>query len=134
KGEHVDELVGFAKTMREHAIKAAINCNHDRLLDTCGTGGDGGRTFNVSTAVAFVAAAAGIPVAKHGNRAVSSKTGSIDVLEALGIEVDIEPIFLDQIFKQTNLVFLHAQLHHPAMRYVAPIRRKLQRRTIFNMI
>ncbi len=132
KGEHVDELVGFAKTMREHSVKAILGREH--ILDTCGTGGDGGKTFNISTAVAFIAAAAGVPVAKHGNKAVSGKTGSVDVLEALGIEIDVDPIFFNEIFKQTNLLFLHAQLHHPAMRYVAPIRKRLQRRTIFNMI
>ncbi len=132
KGERVSELVGFAKAMRFHSIKASLG--RDGILDTCGTGGDGGKTFNISTAVAFIAAAAGIPVAKHGNRAVSGKSGSIDVLEALGIEIDISPLMFQQLFRQTNLLFLFAQLHHPAMKYVAPIRKKLQRRTIFNML
>ncbi|OEF98716.1 anthranilate phosphoribosyltransferase [Desulfuribacillus alkaliarsenatis] len=132
KGEHITELVGFAKAMRAHSI--SVNLDNSNLLDTCGTGGDGGNIFNISTAVAFVAAAAGIPVAKHGNRAVSGKSGSVDVLEALGINIQLDQLQSQHIFNETNLVFLFAQQHHPTMKYVAPIRKKLQRRTIFNMV
>ena len=132
KGEHVSELIGFAKAMRNHSIK--IQLPVDDILDTCGTGGDGANIYNVSTAVAFVAASAGIPVAKHGNRAISSKSGSIDVLEALGIGLKIDQHKSKQLFKATNLLFMFAQQHHPAMRFVAPIRSKLKKRTIFNML
>lgn len=132
KGETVDEVIGAAQAMRERSVRVI----HDLplVLDVCGTGGDGAQTINVSTAVAFVVAGTGVPVAKHGNRAASSLCGSADVLEALGIALDREPTDSARLLRDHHIAFLFAQRHHPAMRAVGPIRRDLGVRTIFNVL
>jgi anthranilate phosphoribosyltransferase len=131
KGESAAELVGAARAMRERSL----HVTHDRdVVDVCGTGGDGAGTINISTAVAFVLAGAGVCVAKHGNRAASSKCGSADVLEALGVKIDIPPEQAARQLAQHNITFLFAQHYHPAMRAVGPIRRELGVRTIFNLL
>jgi anthranilate phosphoribosyltransferase len=132
KGETAAELTGFARVMRENSIRIAPRC--PRLVDTCGTGGGGVPTFNISTAAAFVAAGAGVAVAKHGNRAMTSKCGSADVLEALGVRLDLPPAAVCAGIEQVGIGFLFAQAHHPAMRFVAPIRRELPFRTLFNCL
>ncbi len=132
KGESVDEIAGFAGVMREHAVSIAPA--RERIVDTCGTGGDGQGTFNISTATALVAAAMEIPVAKHGNRAVSSKSGSADVLEALGVRIDLLPGAVTRLIEEVGVGFLFAPHHHPAMRYAAPVRKQLGIRTIFNVL
>jgi anthranilate phosphoribosyltransferase len=131
KGETVDEITGAAKIMRDKA--ARINAP-EGVLDTCGTGGDMSHTFNVSTTVAMVVAAAGIPVAKHGNRSVSSKSGSADVLEALGIKIDLQPEKVEKCLFETGFGFLFAPLFHPAMKYAIGPRREMGIRTIFNIL
>ncbi len=132
RGETLQELIGFARAMRAHSIKVPID-NPD-LLDTCGTGGDTLKTWNLSTAAVFVVAAAGVPVAKHGNRAVSSRCGSADVLEALGVNLNLTPEQIAQGIEQVGVGFMFAPLHHPAMRHVAPVRRELGVRTVFNLL
>lgn len=132
KGETADELEGAARAMHERAL--AIPTHTTGLLDTCGTGGDQLHTFNISTAVAIVAAAAGIPVAKHGNRSVSSSSGSSDVLETLGVRLDLTPEQIGQCLEATGIGFCFAPLLHSAMKYVAPVRRELGIRTIFNYL
>jgi anthranilate phosphoribosyltransferase len=131
KGETVDEITGFARVMRQVAVR--IGSKHTRFVDTAGTGG-GVSTFNVSTAAAFVISAAGVPVAKHGNRAVTSKAGSADVLEQLGVQVGCEPEVSEQALNEIGLCFMFAPSFHPAMKRVAQIRRDLGRRTIFNLL
>lgn len=132
KGETAEEILGAATAMRERARKVA----HSRVdaVDTCGTGGDGRGTFNVSTAAAFVAAAGGAPVAKHGNRAISSRSGSSDLLAALGVPVEVEPEISGRQLDEIGIAFLFAPLHHPATRAVAPVRKALGVRTIFNLL
>lgn len=130
KGETVEEIYGFIKTLRKNMISININ----DAIDVCGTGGDGSGTFNVSTAVAFVVAGAGIKVAKHGNRAASSSCGSADVLEALGVNINLTPKQAEQVFKKIGMVFLFAPLYHPAMKNVVTIRKELKIRTIFNFL
>ena len=132
KGETADEIAGCAEAMREHVLP----CRPQRadLVDTAGTGGDGGRTFNISTAAALVAAAAGAGVAKHGNRAVSSQSGSADVLEALGFTLDLGPERVAQSIDELGFGFLFAPTHHPAMKHAAPVRRELGARTVFNVL
>jgi anthranilate phosphoribosyltransferase len=127
----VDELVGAVTAMRAHMrpVKAP-----DGAIDLCGTGGDGLGTLNISTAVSFVVAAAGVPVAKHGNRSASSRSGAADVLEALGVKLGLEPAHAEQVLDRTGIVFLFAQTHHPAMRHVGPARKQIGRRTIFNLL
>lgn len=133
KGETAEEIAGCAETMRRHAVTVHSRRKAD-LIDTCGTGADKVKTFNVSTAVAFVAAAAGIPVAKHGNRAVTSKCGSADVLEALGCRLELSPERVAQAIDDIGIGFLFARAHHPAMKYAAPIRQELGVRTVFNVL
>jgi len=132
KGESVDEVVGAARAMRERSLRV----EHDLplVLDVCGTGGDGAHTINISTAVAFVVAGTGVPVAKHGNRAASSTCGSADVLEALGVKLDRSPEASSRLLRDKHITFMFAQRHHPAMRAVGPIRRDLGVRTIFNVL
>lgn len=132
KGETPDEIAGAATAMR--ARVRAIPHSLDGVVDTCGTGGDGKGTFNVSTAAAFVAAAGGVPVAKHGNRAISSRSGSADVLAALGIRIEIEPEEAGRQLEEIGLAFLFAPVLHPAMKAVAPVRRALGVRTVFNLV
>jgi len=131
KGETVDEITGAARVMREKAAKIKSPLG---VLDTCGTGGDMSHTFNISTTVAIVVAAAGIPVAKHGNRSVSSKSGSADVLEALGIKIDLQPEKVEKCLFETGFGFLFAPLFHPAMKYAIGPRREMGIRTIFNIL
>ncbi|MBL8047717.1 MAG: anthranilate phosphoribosyltransferase [Chthonomonas sp.] len=126
-----DELVGFVTEMREHMV--AVPVEGDVVLDTCGTGG-GPPSFNLSTGAAFVAAAAGVHVAKHGNRAVSSKCGSADVLEALGANLELDVPNLQRVFRETGMQFLFAPNQHPAMRVMGPIRREIGVRTVFNWL
>jgi anthranilate phosphoribosyltransferase len=132
KGETVDEIVGMAKSMREHALHVEITARP--LLDTCGTGGSSKKIFNASTAAAFVAAAAGAQVAKHGNRAMTSKSGSADLLEALGAEVDLTPKQVATCVEQTGVGFMFAQSFHPAMKFAGPLRPQIGIRSIFNII
>jgi anthranilate phosphoribosyltransferase len=132
RGETLDEMVGFARAMRAHAVSVPVQV--PGLLDTCGTGGDAMKTWNLSTGIAFVVAAAGVPVAKHGNRAVSSRCGSADVLEALGANLNLTPEQVAEAIQQVGIGFLFAPLHHPAMRHVASVRRELCVRTVFNLL
>jgi anthranilate phosphoribosyltransferase len=132
KGETADEIAGCAEAMRAHVL--AVKPNRGDLVDTAGTGGDGARTFNISTAAALVAAAAGAGVAKHGNRAVSSSSGSADVLEALGFSLELEPQRIERSIDELGFGFLFAPTHHPAMRHAAPVRRELAARTVFNVL
>jgi anthranilate phosphoribosyltransferase len=132
KGETSAEIAGFAQTMRDCAVK--INCNQQQLIDTCGTGGDKKGTFNVSTTVAFVVAGAGVAVAKHGNRGVSSSCGSADVLNALGISVDLPPEAVAKMIEEIQIGFLYAPSFHTAMKYAATPRKELGFRTIFNLL
>ncbi len=132
KGETADEITGCAEAMREHVL--AVRPARDDLVDTAGTGGDGAGTFNISTAAALVAAAAGAGVAKHGNRAVSSKSGSADVLESLGFDLELPPERIERSIDELGFGFLFAPTHHPAMRHAAPVRRELAARTVFNVL
>jgi len=131
KGESVDELTGFVQSMRNHVTR--VDIEHD-AVDTCGTGGDGLRTFNISTAAAIVAAGAGCRVAKHGNRNASSQCGSADVLEALGVTIALDARGVRSCIDDAGIAFMFAPLFHPAMRYAAPVRRELGVRTVFNVI
>ena len=131
RGETVEEIVGFAEAMRERAIKVPVDVDGP-LLDTCGTGGTGISTINISTTALFVVAAGGAKVAKHGNRGVTKKSGSADVLESLGVELSQDPARLAESIRKTGLAFIYARSHHPAMKFVAPIRADLGARTIFN--
>jgi anthranilate phosphoribosyltransferase len=132
KGEAVSEISGAAAAMRRRAI--AIPHQRQGLVDTCGTGGDGRGTFNISTAAALVAAAAGVAVAKHGNRSVSSRSGSADVLAALGVRIEVSPETAGRTLDTVGIAFLFAPLLHPAMREMMPVRRELGLRTIFNVL
>ena len=132
KGETVEEITGFVSVMRDKAVQIAPS--RDGLVDTCGTGGDSVHTFNISTAAALVAAGMGIPVAKHGNRAVSSQCGSADVLEALGVDLALEPEAVSELIDRVGIGFLFAPNHHPAMKHVAAARRSLGIRTVFNLL
>jgi anthranilate phosphoribosyltransferase len=132
KGETADEIAGFAEAMRAHVVP--VHPERDDLVDTAGTGGDGAHTLNISTAAALVAAAAGAAVAKHGNRAVSSSSGSADVLEALGFELELPPERIARSIDALGFGFMFAPTHHPAMRHAAPVRRELATRTVFNVL
>lgn len=131
RGETIKEIVDMVKVMRKYMNKIEID---DKLLDTCGTGGDGLGTINVSTAAAIVCAASGAKVAKHGNKAASSKSGSADVLEALGVNINLEPDQVKKCIEKIGIGFMFAPIFHPAMKYVVPVRKKLGIRTIFNFI
>src|SRR5512134_4074607 len=133
KKETIGEIAAAAQVMREFATRVEVP-DHAHLLDTCGTGGDSAHTFNVSTAAAFVAAAAGAKVAKHGNRSVSSKSGSADVLEALGVSIGLDPGQVARSIGEVGVGFMFAPHHHPAMKHAAPVRRELGVRTIFNIL
>ena len=132
KGETANEIAGCAEAMREHVLH--VRPRRSDLVDVVGTGGDGANTYNISTAAALVAAAAGAGVAKHGNRAASSQTGSADVLEALGFELELPPERIERSIDELGFGFLFAQAHHPAMRHAAPVRRELATRTVFNVL
>jgi anthranilate phosphoribosyltransferase len=142
KGETVEEIVGFAEAIRAAAAPLAIHnstldvsgTERDALVDTCGTGGDASNTFNISTATSFVVAGAGVRVAKHGNRSVSSKCGSADVMEALGVNINLPPARLSACLEQVGIAFLFAPSMHSAMKYVQPARRELRLRTVFNLL
>lgn len=131
KGETIEEITGSAAGMREHCIKLL---NDEDVLEIVGTGGDGSNSFNISTTSSIVIAASGVKVAKHGNRAASSKCGAADVLESLGIKIDVSPQKSATILNKINICFLFAQNYHIAMKYVAPIRRELGIRTVFNIL
>lgn len=133
KGESVTEITAAAQVMREMVNPVAIE-NKIHLVDIVGTGGDGAHTFNISTAAMFVAAAAGAKVAKHGGRAVSSQSGSADVLEALNIQLQLNPSQIAQCLEQTKIGFMFAPQHHPAMKYAAPVRKELGVKSIFNLL
>ncbi len=132
KGETAEEIAGCAEGMRDHVIP--VRPASDDLVDTAGTGGDGANTFNISTAAALVAAAAGAHVAKHGNRSISSRTGSADVLEALGFHLDLPAERIADSIDELGFGFMFAPTHHPAMRHAAPVRRELAARTVFNVL
>ena len=132
KGETPEEVAGFAKAMRDFSVK--INLQDKNMIDVCGTGGDGSNTFNVSTAVSFVVAGAGIKVAKHGNRSISSKSGSADVLIELGLNINLSPSQSEQALTEIGIAFLFAPNFHPAMKYAAPVRKALGLKTIFNVL
>ena len=131
RGESVDEIAAGAEVMRARALKVAAPPG---AIDTCGTGGDASGTVNISTAAAFVVAACGVPVAKHGNKAQSSRSGSADVLEALGISLDLDPDGVGRCIAEAGIGFMFAQRHHGAMRHVGPVRVELGTRTIFNLL
>ncbi len=132
KGESIDEVVGFAKTMRQHSVK--IKVDDENAIDVCGTGGDSLGTFNISTIASFVVAGAGVTVAKHGNRSVSSKSGSADLLTSLGVNVQCAPAKVQDCVNSVGIGFLFAPLFHPAMKYASKARTELGIRTIFNML
>ncbi|MBR1930555.1 MAG: anthranilate phosphoribosyltransferase [Lachnospiraceae bacterium] len=131
KGETTEEISGSAEAMRAHALKV----DHDMdVLEIVGTGGDGANSFNISTTSSLIIAAAGVPVAKHGNRAASSKSGAADCLEALGVKISIEPARCAELLKEIGICFFFAQTYHTAMKYVGPIRKELGIRTVFNIL
>lgn len=131
KGETIDEITASAAGMRAHCVKLLHEMD---VLEIVGTGGDGSNSFNISTTASLVIAAAGVPVAKHGNRAASSRCGAADVLEALGVNIDLEPKRSAELLKTINICFLFAQNYHIAMKYVAPVRKELSIRTVFNIL
>lgn len=132
KGETFEELAGAAKAMRRKALR--IQVSSQTVVDTCGTGGDAAQTFNISTTTAFVVAGCGVTVAKHGNRSVSSKCGSADLLEAMGVKLDINPEIVEEAIEEIGIGFLYAPLYHGAMRYAAKARKEIGIRSIFNML
>jgi anthranilate phosphoribosyltransferase len=143
KGETVEEIVGFAEAIRAAAAPLGLRPNHtvdvsgterDALVDTCGTGGDASGTFNISTATALVVAGAGVRVAKHGNRSLTSRCGSADVMEALGVNINLSPVRLAACLDQVGIAFLFAPAMHSAMKYVQSARRELRLRTVFNLL
>src|SRR5579862_3324998 len=134
KGETAEELLGFARAMRERSTTVDVGLDAEPLLDTCGTGGDGGGSFNISTVAAFVVAGAGVRVAKHGNRSFSTRCGSADILEELGVEVSQAPDRVAQAIREIGIGFLFAPALHPAMRHAQPARAELKMRTVFNLV
>jgi anthranilate phosphoribosyltransferase len=134
KGETPDEIAGFARGMREHSVQVSLKADQRLLVDTCGTGGDGAGTFNISTTAAFIIAGAGVRVAKHGNRAATSRCGSADVLEGLGIQLSLTADQVAECIDQTNFGFMFAQAFHPSFRHAGPVRREIGIRTIFNIL
>ncbi len=133
RGETDDEIAGFAESMRRHALTVPLQYDGP-VVDTCGTGGDGANTFNISTAAAFVVAGAGVKVAKHGNRAMSSRCGSADVLEGLGVRIDLQPGDVATCIDEVGMGFMFAQVFHPAMRFAGPTRKEIGIRTVFNLL
>ncbi len=134
RGETVSEIAGFAAAMRGHALKVQVAATGSPLVDTCGTGGDNAGTFNISTTASFIIAAAGVRVAKHGNRAVTSKCGSADLLEGLGVQIELSPEQVGRCVDDVGIGFMYAPAFHPAMRFVGPARREMGIRTIFNVL
>ena len=134
KGETVDEVTGFARIMREKSIKIPTKSKTTALIDTCGTGGDRMNTFNISTTAAFVVAGAGVAVAKHGNRAMSSKCGSADVLEALGVNITLSPEQVGRCIDEVGIGFMFAPAHHPSMKHAVVPRKEIGIRTVFNIL
>jgi anthranilate phosphoribosyltransferase len=132
KGESINEIIGFVKEMRQRMGK--IKVDDENLVDTCGTGGDGKNTFNISTVSAFVAAGAGCRIAKHGNRAISSKSGSADLLESLGVKINLSPQKVKESIEKVGIGFLFAPLFHKAMKYAAPARKEIGIKTVFNIL
>lgn len=133
RGETDEELAGFAEVMREKAIRVPLNTG-SRVVDTCGTGGDVSHSFNISTTAAFVVAGAGVKVAKHGNRAMTSRCGSADVLEALGVRIELTPEQVAECIERAGIGFMYAPAFHPAMRFAGPVRREIGIRTVFNLL
>jgi anthranilate phosphoribosyltransferase len=131
KGETVEEIAGLARTMRAKALRVSIS---EPVVDTCGTGGDGRGTFNISTTAAFIAAACGVKIAKHGNRAISSQCGSADVLEALGVKIDLNPEQVQKCLETVGIGFMLAPVFHPAMKFAAAPRKEVGIRTVFNIL
>lgn len=134
KGETVDEIAGFAQAMRNHALAVDVDSDDEPLLDTCGTGGDHSNSFNISTTATFVIAASGVRIAKHGNRAASSRCGSADLLEALGVAVELTPQQVADSVEQVGIGFMFAPAFHSAMRFVGPARKQMGIRTVFNVL
>ena len=135
KGETAEEIAAGAKVMREHSVKLPVSKDlQNKLIDNCGTGGDKSNTFNISTTVSLILASAGCYVAKHGNRSITSKSGSADMLESLGINLNLTPSNQVKMLEECGFCFIFAQNHHPAMKYIMPIRKSLTHRTIFNIL
>ncbi len=132
KGERPAEVAGFAKAMQGKSIK--VNCSDENVIDVCGTGGDNSGSFNISTATAFVVAGAGVKVAKHGNRSISSKSGSADVLQSLGVNINLTKEQSEEALNKIGITFLFAPFYHPAMKYAAQVRKELGMKTVFNML
>ncbi len=132
KGEQAQEVAGMARALRDHAVP--VRPKAGPLVDTCGTGGDGQATFNISTTAALVAAGAGVAIAKHGNRAITSQCGSADILAQFGVKIDAVPEVIERCIDEANIGFMFAPCHHPAMKYVQPIRKALGFRTVFNVL
>jgi anthranilate phosphoribosyltransferase len=134
RGESIDEIAGFARAMRTHALHVDVDLDGPPIVDTCGTGGDASNTFNISTTASFAIAGAGVRVAKHGNRAMTSKCGSADLLEGLGVKIELTPDEVLTCINEVGIGFMFAQAFHPAMRYVGPTRREIGIRTVFNVL
>ncbi len=132
RGETLDELIGFTRVMREYAVSVTVS--DERAIDLCGTGGDQSGTFNISTTAALVCAGAGVTVAKHGNRSISSKSGSADVLKALGVDIELKKEGVEYCLKHAGIAFIFAPFFHPAMKHVMPVRRALRARSFFNIL
>lgn len=134
RGETIDEIAGFARAMRTHALRVDVDLDSAPVVDTCGTGGDASNTFNISTTASFAIAGAGVRVAKHGNRAATSKCGSADLLEGLGVRIELTPDEVLTCINEVGIGFMFAPAFHPAMRYVGPSRREIGIRTVFNVL